>query len=384
MPVTQPSRDAALESAVRRWLDAVLNKSGGATTMLVPVPPVVGTPDVRILSSATEATVLEIGRNLGATSFAGPSDLAEFLYDSLGRYLHASGSLPFDPTRYTTELLRQLRHPIQRFRFRAPLALRGELALAGPLEGSNELSLTYAEADNQFAISISGVVESPTESAAVAAIGDIVESILGASLVLDLCSMMAPRRGTGMGLCIEEIEPHDAEFPTQLSDSAAAGVAAAYFRVPESLSEIEHRHMEKGNVSEGLARQSRALRCLLASSDSRALELRHAAMLYLRAGLAADIGMSLTYCFMCLEAILLERSAKDNVLGRLMEAVAYRIGRGADDRTEIRREVKKLYDVRSQYVHAGRAGAQPWDMPRERCLDLVVRVLQREFGDLTE
>jgi hypothetical protein len=56
---------------------------------------------------------------------------------------------------------------------------------------------------------------------------------------------------------------------------------------------------------------------------------------------------------MCLEGLLLEHSDKDNVTARLSEAVAYRLGRSAEDRDRLRKLTRKLYSLRSDYVHTG-------------------------------
>jgi hypothetical protein len=130
-----------------------------------------------------------------------------------------------------------------------------------------------------------------------------------------------------------------------------------------------------------LERNAGYLSQVVASAEDRAFELRRAGVLLLRASVSADLGLALTYGFMCLEAILLERSTMDNVLSRLVEAVAYRVGTSPAHRTQLRREVKQLYEIRSRYVHTGDAGASAWLRPRERCLEIAANVLQREIKE---
>ena len=117
----------------------------------------------------------------------------------------------------------------------------------------------------------------------------------------------------------------------------------------------------------------------MGSTDDRATELRNAGALLLRASVSRDLGLSLTYCFMCLEGVLLEPTTTEFVLSRLVEAVAYSIGTSARDRAQLRHEVKELYNLRSRYVHTGQVAGSVWTKPRERCLYIVCRVLQREI-----
>jgi len=48
---------------------------------------------------------------------------------------------------------------------------------------------------------------------------------------------------------------------------------------------------------------------------------------------------------MCLEGLLLEHSDKDNVTARLSEAVAYRLGRSAEDRDRLRKLTRQALQV---------------------------------------
>jgi hypothetical protein len=75
--------------------------------------------------------------------------------------------------------------------------------------------------------------------------------------------------------------------------------------------------------------------------------------LYARGEVATDPGVAVISYSMCLEGLLLDRSVKENVIIRLIEAVAYRLGKSADDRQRRRKLVRSLYDLRSEYVHTG-------------------------------
>ena len=79
---------------------------------------------------------------------------------------------------------------------------------------------------------------------------------------------------------------------------------------------------------------------------------------------------------MCMEAVLLEKP-KSDVLARLMEAVAYRLGTSKDDRKRLRERVSALYDARCRFVHDGEATAVTAE-EREEADAIVGRTLMLE------
>lgn len=325
--------------------------------------------------------VLEIGKHLAKIGhFRDPSALIGFLYDSLGVILHAAPLGHFDTAAVASQLTQRLTNPLQRFQFSAPLNLRGEICWSRGIGGHNELKLESVERDGEVSMNVSGVVEAPTVATAIIIVEDILETLLGSALAIDLCCLLSPIPGSNPSVCLD-ISPNDTGNPTQMRNSISAGVSGNIFRVPESLTELERRHVQAGDIGRGLERQLRQLCRLMTSAEDRALELRRAAALLLRAGVSTDVGLALTYCFMCLEGVLLDRTATENILSRLVEAVAYRIGTSAADRSKLRREVKDLYDIRSRYVHTGDAGELAWTKPRERSLELVSQVLRREIEE---
>jgi hypothetical protein len=364
--MARQSGSSLLEAAVSRWVETVLSRSPEDTNFHLKA-----TPDLHAviaLSEEAEAGILEIGRQLPAPSpFRGPADLVQFLYDSLVSIIRTAPDGPPNAAQVAALLIERLADPLKRFRFRAPLTLRGHLSWSGAIGGPHELALEALERDGEIMMMASGTVEAPTEPTALVTIEEILQTVLGLALALDLCSMLAPLPGAAPSVSLE-IAPYDAAIPSRLSGEVSAGISGALFRVPQSLTELERHHIRAGDIERGLGRHVRFLSWLMGSTEPRALELRSAGALLLRASISADLGLALTYCFMCLEGVLLDRSTTDNVLGRLVEAIAYRIGTSSDHRAELRREVKDLYNLRSRYVHTGDAGVAAWTRPRERCL----------------
>ena len=85
--------------------------------------------------------------------------------------------------------------------------------------------------------------------------------------------------------------------------------------------------------------------------------------------------MGIALAFMSMEAVLLERKAKNDRVALLREAVAYRVGAVAEERTKLRKTVKDLYDLRSDFVHTGVAIPES---KRREALRLALDVLRRE------
>jgi hypothetical protein len=113
--------------------------------------------------------------------------------------------------------------------------------------------------------------------------------------------------------------------------------------------------------------------------SDRPQEIRTACGLYARAEVATDPGVAVINYSMCLEGLLLDRTDKDNVIARLTEAMAYRLGKSADDRERLRKLTRSLYGLRSEYVHTGRFQA---DFERqEGWARTASEALRREIED---
>src|SRR5262249_43743879 len=94
--------------------------------------------------------------------------------------------------RFSYRFWRRAENPFREFRFKAPLTVRGGISLCGPIGGPQELTLDSLEREGEMATVVTGVVDAPTEPAAIAFIEEIVEAILGLALALDMCMILAP------------------------------------------------------------------------------------------------------------------------------------------------------------------------------------------------
>jgi Apea-like HEPN len=146
--------------------------------------------------------------------------------------------------------------------------------------------------------------------------------------------------------------------------------------LPSDLEDIDRQATRIGGLESVLARHHRLLGRLFSSESVRARELRAACRRAVQAEFSGDFGLKVALAFSCLEGLLLEPTSKEEVLGRLSEAVAHALGRSFDERPALRRRLKDLYDLRSRFVHTGTA--HETSSAGRDVLDLTYRVLRRE------
>jgi len=119
------------------WVEAVLSKLPEQSMRQVSRMPSVG-----LIPAEDEETLLQIGRHLGqGNHFRSFATLGQFLYDSLVVVLRATAPEHLDTTQLTAQLTQRLGNPQQCFRFRVPLATRGDLSLSVTIGGKNDLTI---------------------------------------------------------------------------------------------------------------------------------------------------------------------------------------------------------------------------------------------------
>lgn len=331
----------------------------------------------------TDKLLTEIGRDLnGSTAFRDLSDLAQFLSDNLMAVLVATTDLKkLDLSLLATQLVDRLKNPLQSFSFDVSLSPHSDLSFSLEIGGERALKIVSVDRGTPNEMVLSGQVVAATEPSAIVAVEELIASLLGVCLVLDMCVVVTPLPGS-RNSAFATITPHDPTIPSELSADVSAGIAGTVFRWPTDLTDLQRKRIRSGQLVKGLEPELRQLSGVMASTDDHAVTLRRAAALLLKASVTREIELAITYSFMCLEGVLLEPHATDNVLGRLREAVAYRIGTSARHRAALRKELKDLYDIRSRYVHTGRPGDSALSDVRRRCLTIVLEVLRREMQDL--
>lgn len=152
------------------------------------------------------------------------------------------------------------------------------------------------------------------------------------------------------------------------------------FMVPNDLDELENKRLKSEAVTSALDHRLRGLNTVLSNNSERGKELRSAACLLFDAFATPEAGMAIALAFMSMEAVLLDPKTSVTVLARLSEAVAYRVGKSADNRRELRKQVKKHYEARSSFVHTGKVDKPSIIVTEAR--DICADVLRREILDL--
>ncbi len=285
-----------------------------------------------------------------------------------------------------SDIAKGLRHPLQSYSFSAPVLMRSPVGYDIPLGGRHNLCLESVETpEGGYRPVLTGTTEACTPYGAIEDAEQAIRLILGAALALNTAVLTFQTPGFSSQIPIS-ISPRVTSHPIFMEPALARVASQCLFIIPRDLSDLETAQMRKGDGSSATQRIQRNLVKLAAVDSNRAGEVRNAARLYLAgessaaSASSASYGMAVTYYFMCLEALLMEKTTKENIQARLTEAVAFRIGTSAESRADIRARVKKMYDDRSRFVHTGVVREKPG--MREACGEMVRLVLQKAIEEL--
>jgi hypothetical protein len=226
-----------------------------------------------------------------------------------------------------------------------------------------------AQKSEDAGVELSGRVSAVIEYRATESIETVVKQVVGLALALGMAGYWPSRSRRCADLLL-----NGKPFPRHPGLDAV--ISGLRFRAPEDLGDLEARRRQKRGASEAFELWTRRLAGVMRSRSDRSAELRNGAGLLFDAVGAREGGMGIALAFMSMEAVLLERKARDNRLALLCEAVAYRVGTTAEERGELRKTVKDLYEHRSVFVHTG--GGIP-ERKRAGALRLALRVLREEL-----
>lgn len=270
-------------------------------------------------------------------------------------------------------LVTALGAPTAQWSFRAPLFRTGfELAVTAELPGGGPLQLrTDVGADGVPWMFLEGAVRAHSEA--------------GALLLVERVCLMTVGAGLAAGVFVHAPSAHPQ--PSRVVTIEGRGLhfdlgteavlARCWVDIPRDLSEIERRRLEQGHVNAAFARYLRILERALRSEGPRADELRNACRMACLAATSPDDGVGLTTSFAMMEGLLLDRAHGDQVVARLCEAVAHSIGRSYEERRQLRAELRRLYDLRSSFVHSVKR--QRAAQARQQVVELMLHVLKREI-----
>ncbi len=90
-------------------------------------------------------------------------------------------------------------------------------------------------------------------------------------------------------------------------------------------------------------------------------DVSRAFLLYSRVALTRDVPEKLVHLFAALESLLL-RSESEPIQAAISERLAFVVGQDASQRAEVARLLKRVYGLRSRFVHHGRDPAEQTDL----------------------
>jgi hypothetical protein len=283
--------------------------------------------------------------------FVKPSQVAEVIIEQALKpiVLHSK-----HPSEYNPEVLETvvdaLLHPVRAFTFSAPLSCSGNLSLDFDLGGPSRLRIVAVPVMGLGTrLMLTGEVQDITTNEAFHSIEELLTTLLGLSMALGIARIIALR-----SLERPSIKLNDGLGDMPMDGTLGAIVACTSFGLPGDLNDIEAALAKKGEFGRALESRMTALEGVLTSHSDRAVELKASARLLFESCAAREGGKAITYAFMSMEASLLERNTTGDILSRLREAVAYRLGKTNQERRSLRGQVKELYGLRSEYVHTGR------------------------------
>lgn len=318
-------------------------------------------------------SVLEI---IQPSPIGNPGDLFRIVTDEFVAELNENpGEL--SPDRVMKKIMKRLHNPLKNFRFSVLISAGSGIALEVEIGGSHKLKLKMSSKLGTLPrTELSGTVSAIDEFSAISFIEDYIRILLGTALALGIAEPLP-----SIVYSIPKISlAGEIEIEAPLSASVGGLSSRIRFGVPNDLDELESKMIASGNLDTALGRRLRALTSVLTIESERGIELQNASKLLFDAFAAAPSGMAVAVAFMSMEAVLLDRNVTSSTTARLSEAVAYRLGNSAVERKQLRRQVSKLYEQRSSFVHTGCLpnGSTAF----HDALTLASRVLQREILDL--
>jgi hypothetical protein len=245
------------------------------------------------------------------------------------------------------KIVERLRAPAVECAFCVPVSTGRGLQLALNIDGPKKLKIQKPGIKSGEAIALCGSVNAIHEYHAARQIEADVKSVLGVLISMRIAQPLPiPVYEIPLitfqnrpALLSAEATPHPViAIPL---DPMVGGLASRIqFSVPDDLNELEMKRFGTGeDPNPSLERRLRGLVTLLTNDSERTRELRSAAALLFDAFAAPEPGKAIALAFMSMEAVLLDAKTTESIVARLSEAVAYRLGTSAEQRTELRKRV---------------------------------------------
>jgi len=262
------------------------------------------------------------------------------------------------------------------YEFHVPISARNDSNFTLDIGGTHKLKIESLANRGRPRMVFSGRVNAIHEYHSSRQIEADVKSLIGLSISMGMAELFP----SGPVYEMPVIEFLNKTIKVPFDPTIGGLVSRTRLALPNDLDELETRRLAGRDASAGLERRLRVLTNILSSTSERGEELRTASVLLFDAFATLEPGMAIAIAFMSMEAVLLDPKAKESILARLSEAVAYRLGKSSDDRTRLRKRIKELYQARCDFVHTGRV-REPSTVVNE-ARDIAADVLRREIFDL--
>lgn len=245
----------------------------------------------------------------------------------------------------------RLQDPFRNYSFEIPISVASELEFDFDLGGKNNIKIATSPNEKKVVV-VTGHISVIFPEKAVKQIEQIVKDILGCSYVLGLSINYGILRLKDKPVTTEIEIVIAGEFPEYIDlgidPMLASMIKNTEFIIPETKDEISMKRIES-YPELAIDDKIKKLEKVILGTDDRGKELRNSIRLYFDAWSYTELdpGKSVAFALMSMESVLLESKTQD-ILARLKEAVAYRLGRSHDERRELRDVIGKLYDARSR------------------------------------
>ncbi|MBK9519676.1 MAG: hypothetical protein IPO09_20580 [Anaeromyxobacter sp.] len=269
------------------------------------------------------------------------------------------------------------------------------------LPGAYGLRLRPERTEGKFtALAVHGVVLAATWDGAARKVERVVDELCGALRCIGLCEFVAIQSDSVSAVAPKAFGPvakiaggqrdrrdgrlyHDlAGEVFGLDPGTALRLFGTRLMHPLDLSETERWLLKDKEWDRAIGRHLRALGKLFWCDTGRGRELRAACRRVVMAELSKDFGLTLTLGFSCLEGLLLDPKSTSDSTARLSEAVAHSLGATIEERSDLRSLVKRLYGLRSGFVHTGMTTQTARAV--EEVLHLAHRVIRHEIDLLPD
>jgi hypothetical protein len=287
----------------------------------------------------------------------------------------------FNKGRLLESIYKKLENPLNEYSFSYPVSLVSNISIDCELGGRDKLMLETLITDKkQYVVQtilMKGEIKAVSKNFTINRIEQHVKHFIGFASALGI-ALQAPQK-------ISKLPEVQFEGGTEVEvDPIISSLSAiTVFHYPDENENVSSDKILKMKEKEEITSDYLSkIKEIINSNNKHANKLKSAARLLIEALSSFDDGKTVAFALMSVEAVLLESSKKSDILARLREAVAYRLGSSPSNREDLRSNIDKLYSARSSYVHTGQI-SDPKEH-REMALELAKDAIKKDILEYHE